>query len=70
MQSVSCIAFAAVPFNDTRADSPSSGVTQWGYGHHNRDLLTHIRSSPEPLKVSSSYVQRSCLALKTFSFFG
>ena len=54
MQPVSCIACATLPFNNLQADFSSSGVTQWGYGHHKQDLSAHIRSSPEPLKVSGS----------------
>lgn len=60
----------AVLFNNIQADCSSLGVTQWGYGHHNRDLPVNIRSSPEPLKVSHSCQQCSCKDLKLSSFSG
>ena len=54
MQHMSRIIFTARPLNNIPADPFYSGFTQWGYGHHDRDLSARIRSSPEALKVSSS----------------
>lgn len=62
--------FIVIPLNSIQADCSSSGVTQWGYGHHSRDLSIHIRSSPKPLKVSSSYPESPCKALTSSSFYG
>lgn len=62
--------FIVSPLNSIQADCSSSGVTQWGYGRHSRDLSIHIRSSPKPLKVSSSYPESPCKALTSSSFYG
>ena len=56
--------FCRLAYLQDLTNNSSLGVTQWGYGHHSRDLPAHIRSSPTPLKVSSSYslvklIQRS-----------